>query len=146
MALIPLTTTRSTENLRSAKSKRKVPSLRHALIVQPDPEASDVLSDALLAAGFTVSLVESGVSGIYNAREMKPDLIVFDLQLRDVDGVEFLRWLRTSPGLKDVPVIAIDGTLGNEDLVSHKQVQAVLRKPLSPAEVHDAIRNIPAGA
>ena len=57
--------------------------------------------------GFSVNAVDSGVAAVTTARQTKPDVVLFDLQLRDVSGHDLVNWLRANPALHDVPLIAI---------------------------------------
>lgn len=72
----------------AASRKSSGRSGRCVLIVQADPTAQQLCRQALERAGFLVDAVDSGVAAVMAARENKPDLILMDLQLRDVAGRE----------------------------------------------------------
>jgi len=88
--------------------------------------------------------VDTGVAGIATARDLKPDVIVVDFQLRDVSGAEFLKWLLSNPALRRVPIIAIGAGTGEQHSPEEGQVVAWLRTPLSQISLRRAIRKITA--
>lgn len=108
---------------------------RRALVVETDPETRRVLRDVLEQIGFVVDVVESGVDAVSTARTALPELILLDLQLRDVPGAEALRWLRANPALKLAPVIAISATRGDLPVLRGVGIKFVLKKPLSAQKI-----------
>ena len=117
---------------------------RHALIVESESGARTLCRSALREAGFSVKAVDTGVAGIATARDLKPDVIVVDFQLRDVSGAEFLKWLLSNPALRRVPIIAIGAGTGEQHSPEEGQVVAWLRTPLSQISLRRAIRKITA--
>lgn len=75
------------------------------LIVEDEPRIASFLSKGLRAQGYTVEHVTTGAEGLTAARERGPDLIVLDLGLPDIDGLEVLRLLRQAGD--EVPVIVL---------------------------------------
>src|SRR5476651_252349 len=63
-------------------------SRRRALVVEAEPTTLRLCRDALESSGFVVDAVDSGIAAVVAAREALPDVIVMDLQLRDVPGRE----------------------------------------------------------
>lgn len=91
------------EMLRSFKGR---PARRRlALIVEDDFAAGDIFELTLEAAGFTPVLLKSGRDAIQYLSAMVPDIIILDLHLPDVGGVEVLHYVRSVPELAQVPVI-----------------------------------------
>lgn len=77
------------------------------LIVEDNEENRDALSRRLRRRGFDVVIATDGVTGVSMARTEKPDLILMDMNLPELDGWEATRRVRADPATKDVPVIAL---------------------------------------
>jgi len=120
------------------------------LLIEDDPSIRSALARALTARGHGVRTAATGMSGLQDAVEHRPDLVVLDLGLPDIDGHQVLAMLR---GVSDVPVIvatardddaetvrALDG--GADDYVVkpftaeqlEARVRAVLRRGAAPGE------------
>lgn len=67
------------------------------------------------------------------AREHKPDLILMDIQLPEVSGLDLIRWLKDEEDLKDIPVIAITAFAmkGDEDRIRETGCEDYISKPIS---------------
>ena len=112
---------------------------RRALVVETDPDTRRLARQVLERVGFIVDAVDNGVEAVSTARVTLPELILLDLQLRDVQGAEVLRWLRANPALKLAPVIAISTSRGDLPELRDARVSAVLRKPLSAQPIVVAV-------
>jgi len=96
------------------------------LIIEDDPKIRRVLSTSLKAYGYEVHSADSGRLGLKLAAKHQPDLIILDLGLPDIDGLDLIRNLRSSPtqeilvlsarGTEDVKVRALD--LGADDYLT----------------------------
>jgi DNA-binding response OmpR family regulator len=100
-----------------------------------------MVTDALTARGFTVISAPNGYEGLIAARGEKPDLILLDVVMPDLDGHEVLSRLRKDERTKDIPVIHLSA-VGDFD----KQLQAMqdgsadyITKPIKPAELADRV-------
>jgi excisionase family DNA binding protein len=76
-----------------------------ALIVEDDVDARSIFELTLRSAGFVTSAVETGREAISWLKSMAPNLVILDLQLPDITGVEVLRHIRSKLDLTDLPVI-----------------------------------------
>ena len=112
---------------------------RRALVVETDQETRRLAKEVLESLGFNVEDVDNGIDAVSIARESKPALIVMDLQLREVGGLELLQWLRANRALRRVPVIAICASQGDLPAMRHARVSAVVRKPVSLPAITQAI-------
>ena len=77
----------------------------HVLIVDDEPAITTVLMLRLQAAGYDVKHALNGLAGVEAARIERPDVIILDLRMPDIDGIEVKRRLRTDPALAHIPVI-----------------------------------------
>jgi len=92
--------------------------LRRALVVEAEPVTLQLCRDTLENSGFVVDAVESGIAAVVSAREGLPDVIVMDVQLRDVPGREAIAWLRSNPALRSTPIIVLTANAEDEASVA----------------------------
>jgi DNA-binding response OmpR family regulator len=96
----------------AVKSKRLAPVLRTAgriLTIDDDPEIRDMISFVLRDKGYTISTADKGAQGLAKAQQESPDLIILDLTMPDMDGLEVLTQLKTSPRTRPIPVLILTG-------------------------------------
>ncbi|WP_344359382.1 response regulator transcription factor [Streptomyces gobitricini] len=108
--------------------------MRNILVVDDDPTVSEVVTGYLERAGFTVARAADGPAALRLAAERRPDLVVLDLMLPGMDGLEVCRTLR---GRGPVPVIMLTARGDEEDRVLGLEVGAddYVTKPFSPREL-----------
>ena len=75
------------------------------LIVEDNLDMREVLHLYLKTEGFDVVVASDGREGLYLARAEKPDLIITDLHMPNLDGLTLVKELRTEPAFKDTPII-----------------------------------------
>jgi two-component system OmpR family response regulator len=80
---------------RTAMDQRPQPTGEHLLVVEDEPTLRELLATSLQFVGFTVSSVATGAEAFAAAAERRPDLVVLDVMLPDIDGFEVLRRLRS---------------------------------------------------
>ena len=115
---------------------------RRALVVGADSETLQLCRDALESSGFVADAVDSGIAAVVAARASPPDLVLVDVQLRDVPGCEAIGWLRSNPSLQSTPIIVLT-TDAEDDVVSaFARPYASLPKPVSPAAIRRTIREV----
>ena len=108
--------------------------LDKTILVVEDNDASMMLShDVLEAHGYNVLQATDGTEGWRMAREHRPDLILMDIQLPDVSGLDVTKWLKADETLKSIPVIAITAfaTAGDEEKIWEGGCDAYIVKPIS---------------
>src|SRR5688500_12278809 len=79
------------------------------LIVDDMPQVRDLFGRFLTMSGMSVSFAEDGLLGLAHARAHLPDIIVCDLDMPRMGGLELCRALRTDPVTRDVPIVVISG-------------------------------------
>jgi two-component system cell cycle response regulator DivK len=77
------------------------------LVVEDNPKNMKLVRDVLEFSGYEVIEATSGEDGVRLAGLERPQLILMDLQLPDIDGAEALRQIRVGPDGRDVPVVAV---------------------------------------
>ena len=114
------------------------------LVVDDEQDALEVLSFKLREAGFTPVLAKDGTRALAIAREEHPDLIVLDLMLPEVDGLEVCKILRRDPTTASIPIVMLTGVRDEADRVMGLELGAddYLTKPFSPRELLARIRTV----
>lgn len=111
-----------------------------------DDESSFVrlLEINLQRAGFDVVTATDGEEALLRARESKPGLLVVDLLMPRMDGVELVRRFKTDAFLSDIPIIVLTADVMEEDLerVSEAGANEVLSKPVELRTLIDKMRHI----
>lgn len=104
------------------------------LVVDDDDALTDVLSHRLQRQGFATLTAESGEGGLALAREKRPTLIILDVRLPDIDGLEVCEQLVDDPATCDIPVIILSGCEKPDILRSCRAAGCwyFLRKPYDP--------------
>lgn len=80
---------------------------RTILLIEDTPEVVMMVKDYLELAGFHVATAEDGLDGIVQAKRIRPDLILMDMQMPRMDGIEATKKLRNDPDFKRTPIIAL---------------------------------------
>ena len=83
------------------------PGPRRVLVVEDDALNLELVRDILIAAGYEVLEAADGGTGMHVARAEHPELILMDLQLPGLDGLEAVRLIREDPSLREVPIVAV---------------------------------------
>lgn len=111
------------------------------LIVEDNELNMKLFNDLLEANGNTTLRTRSGVEAVALARDHKPDLILMDIQLPEVSGLEVTRWLKEDEALKHIPVIAITAFAmkGDEEKIRQGGCEAYLSKPISVAKFLETV-------
>jgi len=107
---------------------------RTILVVDDDVDQVVVLTDRLQRQGFEVLAAHRGQDGIDAAKDQLPDLVLLDLRLPDVEGLDVCRSLSDDPATCDIPVIILSG-LERHDIVRSSRSAGChffMRKPYDP--------------
>lgn len=114
------------------------------LIVEDNELNMELFADLLEDEGYQVLRSADGLDGFRQARELRPDLIVMDIQLPTVSGLEVTRWLKEEPELSGIPVLAVTAFAmkGDETRMLEGGCQAYMAKPISVGRFLDTIRTL----
>lgn len=118
--------------------------IRTLLVVDDEPGIVAIARDYLERAGFRVLTAGDGAVALRLARTEQPALIVLDLMLPEVDGLDVLRGLRASPVTRATPVIMLTARVEEADRVSGLEMGAddYMTKPFSPRELVARVRAV----
>lgn len=118
----------------------------HILIVEDDENIQQLVGYNLGKAGFSVSHAETGTEGLTRITSEKPDLVILDLMLPGMDGLEICRSVRATPEVADLPIIMLTAKSEESDITTGLEQGAddYITKPFSPkilvARVKAALR------
>jgi two-component system, cell cycle response regulator DivK len=103
------------------------------MIVEDNELNMKLFNDLLQAHGINTIQTRNGLDAINLAREHLPDLILMDIQLPEVSGLEVTKWLKDDDKVKHIPVIAITAFAmkGDEERIREGGCEAYLSKPIS---------------
>jgi DNA-binding response OmpR family regulator len=111
------------------------------LVVEDDPAVGAVVARHLARSGFTPEVVTDGVTALTKATRHPPDLVVLDMSLPSMDGMDVLRHLRHDLG---PPVIVLTARAADTDRIAGLQAGAddYITKPFNPAELVERVRAV----
>ncbi len=111
------------------------------LVVEDNNLNMKLLNDMLKIGGYNVLQAKDGMEGWRMAREQRPDLILMDIQLPGVDGLEVTKWLKDDENLKSIPVIAVTAfaMTGDEEKILNSGCDAFLVKPISLSDFLETV-------
>jgi two-component system cell cycle response regulator DivK len=103
------------------------------LIVEDNELNMKLFNDILEAQGYRVLQTRDGLSALDIARAHMPDLILMDIQLPEVSGIEVTKWLKEDEALRSIPVIAVTAFAmkGDEEKIREGGCEAYISKPIS---------------
>jgi len=106
---------------------------RTVLIVEDNAFNLKLLDDLLRAAGYNTLKATDGEQALRVARQFRPDVILMDIGLPDISGIEVTREIRASDELKDIPVIAVTAYAAPEDEAAVRRAGCddYIAKPIS---------------
>ena len=118
--------------------------IRTLLLVDDEPGIVAIARDYLERAGFRVLTAGDGAAALHIARSEQPALIVLDLMLPEIDGLDVLRSLRANPTTQATPVIMLTARVEEADRVSGLEMGAddYMTKPFSPRELVARVRAV----
>jgi two-component system cell cycle response regulator DivK len=112
------------------------------LIVDDYVDALEAWALLLQAEGFNVLKASTGDDALSCATEAGPDLVVLDLELPGLSGVQVAQALRAADGTRHIPLIATTGHSHVDDLVAQAGFDALLTKPCDPPSLVAEIRRL----
>ena len=119
----------------------RLPSAReeHVVVIDDNPKALRLFRRYLEPHRFRLTLVQESRGALEQIRELRPDAVLLDVMMREVDGWQILQSLKTDPGTRDIPVI-VCSVLNEAELAHILGADAYLRKPVSQSELVLALR------
>lgn len=112
------------------------------LVIEDEPEIAELLATHIRHAGYIVHVQDRGLAGLTSAQAERPDLILLDLMLPDVDGLEVCRELQRSDVTNTIPIIMVTARGEESDIVQGLELGAsdYITKPFSAKVLMARIR------
>ena len=113
------------------------------LIVEDNELNMKLFHDLLDAHGYQILQTKDGMEALDIAREHHPDLILMDIQLPEVSGLEVTKWLKEDESLKAIPVVAVTAFAmkGDEEVIRQGGCEAYISKPISVPRFIETIKS-----
>lgn len=113
------------------------------LIVEDNELNMKLFNDLLEAHGYATVTTRDGTKALDMARDSKPDLILMDIQLPEVSGLDITRQIKAEKDLQNIPIIAVTAFAmkGDEDKIRECGCNGYISKPISIASFIETIRN-----
>jgi two-component system, cell cycle response regulator DivK len=127
---------------RLAESPGPQPMTKTVLIVEDNELNMKLFHDLLDAHGYRTLQTRNGMEALALAREHRPDLILMDIQLPEVSGLEVTKWLKEDDQLRKIPVVAVTAFAmkGDEERIREGGCEAYISKPISISTFLETVR------
>jgi len=118
---------------------------KRVVCIEDEPEMIDLVRLILGRKGFQVIGANGGVQGLETVRREKPDLILLDLMMPDMDGWEVYQQIKADDGLKSIPVVVVTAKAQSIDKVLGLHIAKVddyITKPFGPQELLESVEQL----
>jgi DNA-binding response OmpR family regulator len=114
------------------------------LIVEDEPDTAEMFAQMLRLSGYRVIKTYGGISGMKQLLHEKPDVLLLDIMMNDISGLEVLRFLRREPQFEDLPVIVISAKGTTADIITGLAAGATiyLTKPVAFLELRKTVDEV----
>ncbi len=112
------------------------------LIVEDNELNMKLFHDLLDAHGYQTLQTSDGMEALSMARQHHPDLILMDIQLPEVSGLEVTKWIKEDETLREIPVVAVTAFAmkGDEEKIRDGGCEAYIAKPISVGKFIDTVK------
>mgnify|MGYP001416697758 FL=1 len=112
------------------------------LVVEDNELNMKLFHDLLEGIGYKTVETRNGLEAIDLARKHRPDLILMDIQLPEVSGLEVTKWLKEDDELRSIPVIAVTAFAmkGDEERIRQGGCEAYMSKPISVGKFIETVK------
>jgi two-component system cell cycle response regulator DivK len=116
---------------------------KRILVIEDTEDNRRILRDLLTNAGFDLIEAVDGEKGVATALDVKPDLILMDIQLPIIDGYEVTRRIKANPATQHIPIIAVTSYAmsGDEAKARAAGCDGYIAKPFSPRQILATVRS-----
>ncbi|MCJ7706399.1 MAG: response regulator [Anaerolineales bacterium] len=118
---------------------------KRVVCIEDEPEMIDLVRLILGRKGFYVIGANGGIEGLETVRREKPDLILLDLMMPDMDGWEVYQQIKSDPQLRNIPVVVVTAKAQSIDKVLGLHIAKVddyITKPFGPQELLESVEKI----
>ena len=118
---------------------------KRVVCIEDEPEMIDLVRLILGRKGFSVIGANGGIEGLEAVRREKPDLVLLDLMMPDMDGWEVYQQMKADPVLREIPVVVVTAKAQSIDKVLGLHIAKVddyITKPFGPQELLESVEKI----
>jgi len=117
---------------------------KRVLLAEDEPNIATSLQFLLDRAGYVIRVRESGVSALEDARANPPDLLILDVMLPDMDGLEVLKHIRSDAAIADLPILMLTakGARETQETAIATGADAFITKPFANADVLAVVQRL----
>ena len=118
--------------------------MKRVLIIEDNDNNMELITFILEAAGYRTYRAFNGCDGVKSTHTLKPDIIILDIQLPDIDGTEVLKQIRSHREFDDTPIIAMTSyaMAGDREKLLASGCTAYIEKPIDPERVVSQIEAV----
>lgn len=120
------------------------PAQKTVLVVEDEPDAAELFAEMMRVNGFRVVKMFSSTPAIQAIMDEKPDVVILDVMMPDVSGLEVLKFMRREPDLMNIPVIVVSAKSMPSDIRRGMEAGAsvYLTKPVGYLELKQAVERL----
>lgn len=124
------------------------PAQKTVMIIEDEPDAAEMFAEMMRVNGFRVVKMFSSAPAIPMLNQEKPDIVILDVMMPDISGLEVLRYIRREPELSSIPVIVISAKSMPSDIKTGLEAGAdlYLTKPVGFIDLKQAVDQVIQGA
>ena len=115
---------------------------RKILVVDDDPDIVAVTEARLKLSGYDVHTAVNGLEGLEIARQLKPDLVILDIIMPEMDGFTLYNELKKDEEIAHIPIVILTALARLEDPFRAMGVEEFIAKPISPHDLVIKVENI----
>jgi len=114
------------------------------MIIEDEPDAAEMFAEMMRVNGFRVLKMFASAPAIPMITQEKPDVIILDIMMPDISGLEVLRYMRREPGLSSIPVIVVSAKSMPSDIKTGLEAgaSAYLTKPVGFLDLKQAVEQV----
>lgn len=121
-----------------------IPAQKTVMIIEDEPDAAEMFAEMMRVNGYRVLKMFASAPAIPMISQEKPDVIILDVMMPDISGLEVLRYMRREPDLASIPVIVVSAKSMPGDIKNGIEAGATmyLTKPVGFLELKEAVQKV----
>jgi DNA-binding response OmpR family regulator len=119
----------------------------HILVIEDEPAVQTLLRKQLAAHGFEVTIAADGLDGLMKLEQLKPDLMICDVMMPNLDGIEFVKAVKAHPATQAIPIIFLTAKSDPRSMIEGINVGArfYVTKPFQVDDLVSKVRRALSG-
>ena len=123
--------------------------LKRILVIDDEPDFAGLVKDNLEEAGYEVAVAYDGKQGLDEVKQHKPDLVVLDVMMPEMDGYEVCAELKSNEEYSDIPVVMLTAVAAKVPSTRYSHLNAMtmeaddyITKPATPEQIRNCVENL----